>query len=89
VEPLRQVWEVGDRMCGKLLKAAMPDLLRALERHSEQKLEAGVRELLLSMSASTIDRLLKWRARRLSDLLPKHKAGLGHPEERGLDQDVD
>jgi hypothetical protein len=74
VEPLRQVWEVGDRMCGKLLKAAMPHLLTALERHGELKLTDDIRQLLLSMSASTIDRLLKRRARRQSDLLPKHKA---------------
>ena len=72
--PLRQVWEVGDRMCGKLLKAAMPDLVSALERHGELQLQTEVRELLLSMSASTIDRLLKRRARRLSGLLPRHKA---------------
>lgn len=72
-EPLHLVWEVGDRMCGKLLKAAMPDLLAALERHGELKLTDELRELLLGMSASTIDRLLKRRARRQSDLLPKHK----------------
>lgn len=74
MEPLRQIWEVGDRMCGKLLKAAMPDLIRALERHGELKLTIECRELLLHMSASTIDRLLKRRSKRLSDLLPKHKA---------------
>jgi hypothetical protein len=74
VEPLRLVWETGDRMCGKLLRAAMPYLLRALERHGELKLTDDIRQLLLSMSASTIDRLLKRRARRQSDVLPKHKA---------------
>ena len=35
VEVLRYLWEVGDRMCGKLLVAAIPDLLAALERHGE------------------------------------------------------
>lgn len=73
LEPLHLVWEVGDRMCGKLLKAAMPDLLAALEHHGELKLTAELRQLLLAMSASTIDRLLKRRARRLSGLLPRHK----------------
>ncbi len=72
VAPLHRVWEVGDRMCGKLLRAAMPDLLGALERHRELRLSDEVRQMLLEMSASTIDRLLKRRARRLSDLLPKH-----------------
>jgi predicted DNA-binding transcriptional regulator AlpA len=74
VEPLQMIWEVGDRMCGKLLKAAMPHLLHALERHGELNLRDETRELLLSMSASTIDRMLRRRRRRLSDLLPKHKA---------------
>jgi predicted DNA-binding transcriptional regulator AlpA len=74
VEPLHQIWEIGDRMCGKLLKAAMPDLVAALERHGELKLTDEMRKALLGMSASTIDRLLKRRARRLSDLLPKQNA---------------
>src|SRR5215216_4509020 len=43
VEPLRVVWEVGDRMCGKLLRAAIPDLLGALERHGELHLRDEVR----------------------------------------------
>lgn len=73
LEPLQMVREVGDRMCGKLLKAAMPGLLSSLERHGELSLTDELRELLLNMSASTIDRLLKRRARRLSDLVPKHK----------------
>jgi hypothetical protein len=30
-------------MCGKLPKAAMPDLLAALERHGELRLQAEVR----------------------------------------------
>ena len=63
-------------MCGKLLKAAMPDLLAALERHGELKLTDEVRELLLEMSASTIDRLLKRGTRRLSDLLPRRRERL-------------
>ncbi len=83
-EPLRVVWEVGDRMCGKLLKAAMPDLLAALERHGELDLTDEVRHLLLDMSASTIDRLLRRRARRLSDLLPRRQA----PATASLKNDV-
>jgi len=45
-------------MCGKLLAAVMPDLLSALERHGELKVSPEVRELLLTVSPSTIDRLL-------------------------------
>ncbi len=32
-EALMRLWEIGDRMCGRLLAAVMPDLLAALERH--------------------------------------------------------
>jgi len=56
---LVQIWEVGDRMCGKLLAAVMPDLLAALERHGELKVSPEVRGLLLQVSPSTIDRLLR------------------------------
>jgi len=72
-EPLRLIWETGDRMCGKLLVAVMPSIVAALERHGELLVQAKVRELLLSMSASTIDRLLKKQSIRLSNLKPKHK----------------
>ena len=73
LEPLRLVWETGDRMCGKLLVAVMPTIVSALERHGELKVHAQVRELLLSMSASTIDRLLKQQSIRLSNVLPKSR----------------
>jgi len=58
-QALVKLWEVGDRMCGKLLAAVMPDLLGALERHGELEVSPQVRELLLAVSPSTIDRLLR------------------------------
>jgi hypothetical protein len=61
-EALVQVWEAGDRMCGKLLAAVLPALVDGLERHGELRLEPRLREDLLSMSAATIDRQLRgWR----------------------------
>ena len=57
-EGLIVLWEAADRICGKRLKALLPVLLPALERHGHLKLEAGMREKLLAVSASTIDRLL-------------------------------
>lgn len=57
-QTLVKLWEVGDRMCGKLLAAVMPYLLAALERHGELKVSPEVRTLLLQVSPSTIDRLL-------------------------------
>lgn len=48
----------------KLLVAAIPDLLAALERHGELRVSPEVRSALLSISAATIDRLLHpWRSR--------------------------
>ena len=58
-QALVNLWEVGDRMCGKLLAAVVPDLLAALERHGELQVSPEVRTLLLQVSPSTIDRLLR------------------------------
>ena len=69
---LVKLWGVGDRMCGKLLAAVMPDLLAALERHGELELCSEVRALLLQASPSTIDRLLR-----------RHRTGgLRHPKRQ-------
>lgn len=65
VDALRLLWEVGDRMCGKLLVAVIPDLLAALERHGELRVSAQTRRALLSISAATIDRLLRPSRRAL------------------------
>ena len=51
-------WEASDRVCGKRLKPLLPVLLPALERHGHISLDQGVRERLLAVSASTIDRIL-------------------------------
>jgi hypothetical protein len=52
------VWEAADRICSKRRKAVMPDLLNAMEKHSHIKLDPIVRQRLLKISASSIDRLL-------------------------------
>jgi len=63
-EGLNWLWEVGDRMCGKLLKGVIPELLEALERHGEIRMRAEVRGALLTVSAATIDRLLRPHRRK-------------------------
>jgi len=55
---LVKVWAVLDCPCGKRLVAALTETLRALERFGEIKITDEVRKKLLSMSASTADRLL-------------------------------
>jgi hypothetical protein len=52
------LWEAADRICGKRLKAVLPGLIAALERHGHLNLDAEVRQRLLAVSAATIDRLL-------------------------------
>jgi hypothetical protein len=51
-------WEVADRICSKRLKAIIPELIDAMERHKHIELHPEVRRLLLKVSAATIDRLL-------------------------------
>jgi hypothetical protein len=52
------LWEASDRICGKRLKALLPNLLEALERHGHLQLDSKVRGRLVAMSAATIDRVL-------------------------------
>jgi len=52
------VWEASDRICGKRLKALMPILVDAMERHGHLELAPEIRGRLLAMSAATIDRAL-------------------------------
>ncbi|MGA9369723.1 MAG: transposase family protein, partial [Steroidobacteraceae bacterium] len=53
------LWEASDRVCSKRLKALIPILLPALERHAHLKLDATIRSKIFEMSAATIDRLLR------------------------------
>ena len=53
------VGEASDRICGKRLKAALPNLVDSMERHGHLSLGPVVRERLLSASAATLDRTLK------------------------------
>jgi hypothetical protein len=63
--PLERLWEISDRLCGKLLAPALPTLLPALERHGQLHVSAAHRRQLLALSPATLDRLLApVRARR-------------------------
>ena len=57
-EVLIVLWEAADRVCSKRLKAPVPVLLPARERHQHLKFDAGVRAKVLAISASTIGRML-------------------------------
>lgn len=53
------LWEASDRVCGKRLKALLPSLLPALERHGHLRLDPTVRAKLTAISAASIDRALR------------------------------
>jgi hypothetical protein len=57
-EALIVLWEASERICGKRLKALIPMLLAAMERHGHLALDAEVRARLETISAATIDRML-------------------------------
>src|ERR1700677_3627481 len=74
------LWEASDRVCGKRLKALLPILLPALERNGHLKLDVEIRFKILSMSAATIDRLLK--APRRTTLTKKTPRIMPEPRRR-------
>jgi hypothetical protein len=57
-DALTALWEASDRVCGKRLKVMIPTLLPALVQHGRLKLDRGDRDLVLVVSAATIDRVL-------------------------------
>ena len=69
VGALRQVAEESGWLCGKRLAPFLEELVIALEKEEALVLEPGVRQKLLGMSASTIDR-------RLGQYRPKMPRGL-------------
>ncbi len=77
------LWETSDRLCGKRLKAAIPGLIAAMERHGHFDLESTVKERLLRISAASIDRLLS-DARKHADHMRRRRAGVGNAIRRSV-----
>ena len=63
-EALIVLWEASDRISGKRLKAMIPTLLPAMERHGHLELVPEIRAALLEISAATIDRALASQRQR-------------------------
>jgi len=59
MEPLRVVWEASDRLCSRRLQPFLPEMIKVLRQHGEQKVNASTAAQLCRMSPSTIDRLLR------------------------------
>lgn len=53
-EALTVLWEVSDRLCGKRLKAILPEMVEAMERHGHLSLDPEVRNQVLRISAATL-----------------------------------
>jgi hypothetical protein len=56
---LRKIWVVFDLICGKRLAPFMAEALEKLKKHKEIETTDKIDKKLTTMSASTIDRLLK------------------------------
>ena len=57
-QALTVLWEAADRVCGKRLKALIPMLVDAMERHGHLDLDPVIKTKVLQVSAATIDRVL-------------------------------
>lgn len=55
---LKRIWAASNFACGKRLKPFIPELVKSLKRHKEIKLSKDDEALILTVSASTIDRIL-------------------------------
>jgi hypothetical protein len=66
LKPLRILWAVSNYACGKRLKPLIPSLIAALRRHKELIIVKEERNLLIRVSASTIDRLLDHDRKRIN-----------------------
>jgi hypothetical protein len=65
-DALRRVWAIMDCICGKRLVAVLPETIAVLERAGELRLDPSTRAKLQTISAASIDRLLRDERKRLS-----------------------
>ena len=82
-QALTLLWEAADRVCGKRLKALIPMLVDAMERHGHLDLDPVIKTKLLQVSAATIDRILA-AARLHIDGQRKRRKGVGAAIRRSI-----
>ena len=87
-QALTVLWEAADRVCGKRLKALIPMLVDAMERHGHLDLDPVIKTKVLQVSAATIDPVRRpsigfWpqRARTSKDSASGARAWARHPPE--------
>ncbi len=77
------LWEASDRLCGKRLKASIPTLISAMERHGHLDLHPLVKERLLQVSSASIDRLLSGTRRHIEGKR-RRRSGIGLAIRRAI-----
>ncbi|KQW62110.1 ISNCY family transposase [Variovorax sp. Root411] len=82
-QALTLLWEAADRVCGKRLKALIPMLVDAMERHGHLDLDPVVKTKVLQVSAATIDRVLA-DARSHIDGKRRRRSGVGAAIRRSI-----
>ena len=82
-QAVTMLWEAADRICGKRLKALIPKLVDAMERHGHLDMDPVIRAKLLQVSAATIDRMLA-NARLHIDGQRKRRKGVGSAIRRSI-----
>jgi hypothetical protein len=82
-QALTMLWEAADRVCGKRLKALIPMLVDAMERHGHLDLDPVIKTKVLQVSAATIDRVLA-NARSHIDGKRKRRSGVGAAIRRSI-----
>jgi hypothetical protein len=82
-QALIMLWEAADRVCGKRLKALVPMLTDAMERHGHIDLDPIVKAKVLTVSAATIDRMLAGTRLQI-DGQRKRRKGVGAAIRRSI-----
>ena len=72
LQALVLLWRASDRICSKLLKALVSILIPAIGVHGHMALAMDVRAARLTMSASTIDRVLQPQRERILPAFQRH-----------------
>ena len=74
-EALLIAWRATNQICSKRLVPFLPELVRVLQRHGHLSLTDLVRERLLSISTSTVDRLLMTQRQKQGHGISTTKSG--------------
>ena len=82
-QALIMLWEAANRVCGKRLKALVPMLTDAMERHGHLELDPIVKDKVLAVSAATIDRMLAGTRLQI-DGQRKRRKGIGAAIRRSI-----